>query len=106
MSRGPRYRPAEDALIRDAHEARPVRIRRVAAELGRSKTALRRRWQRLSRGMGCDPVPRPDPWNAVMDAAAAGCGLQLSADDVARLAADDAIARAALTAALGSGASW
>ena len=105
MSGAPPYRPAEDDLIRDAcGRKRADRIRDLARELGRSETAIRRRWQRLGRGMGQDRVPRvpapPDPWNRILDADAAGCGLNLTAAEVARLADDDAIQRAALDAAL------
>ena len=52
MSRGPRYTPAEDERIRDAFTPRPERIREAAAALGRSEGAIRRRWQRLTRGEG------------------------------------------------------
>lgn len=101
MSGAPPYRPPEDDLIRDAcGRQRADRIRDLARELGRSETAIRRRWQRLGRGMGRDRVPSPDPWNRIMDADAAGCGLILTAAEVARLAADDAIATAALDAAV------
>ena len=87
------YRPAEDRLITDAcSRSGAERIRDLAAELGRSESAVRRRWERLAREMGPDPVPGRDPWNAIVDAAAVGCGLRLDPDDVARLAADDAIA--------------
>ena len=54
MSRGPKYTPAEDAAIWDAcHRRRVDRIRDLARELGRSETAIRRRYQRMCRdGIG------------------------------------------------------
>jgi len=66
--------------------------RDLAREFGRSETGIRRRWQRLKRGTG----RTADPWRALLDADAAGSGLWLSPDDVARLAGDDAIQRGAL----------
>ena len=54
MSRGPKYTPAEDRAIWDAcHRRRVDRIRDLARELGRSETAIRRRYQRMCRdGIG------------------------------------------------------
>jgi len=104
MSGAPPNRPAEDALVRDAcGRSRAERIRDLARELGRSETAIRRRWQWLRRGIGRGPVPISpaiDQWNTIMDANAAGCGLRLSPEDVSRLAGDDAIQRAALDLAI------
>ena len=85
MSGASPYRAAEDDLIRDAcARKRADRIRDLARELGRSETAIRRRWQRLGRGLGRDPVPSSDPWRRIQDAA--GCGLYLNAAEVAELA--------------------
>ena len=102
MSVAPSYRPAEDRLIIDAcSRSRAERIRDLARELGRSETAIRRRWQRLVReGLVPASVASTDPWNAIIDAAGAGCSLCLGPGDVARLAADDAIQRAALNLSL------
>ena len=61
MSRGPKYTPAEDRAIWDAcHRRRVDRIRDLARELGRSETAIRRRYQRMCRdgyriGIGSSP---------------------------------------------------
>ena len=61
MSRGPKYTPAEDAAVWDAcHRKRVDRIRDLARELGRSETAIRRRYQRMCRdgyriGTGSSP---------------------------------------------------
>ena len=54
VSRGPKYTPAEDRAIWDAcHRRRVDRIRDLARELGRSETAIRRRYQRMCRdGIG------------------------------------------------------
>ena len=53
MSRGPKYTPAEDAAIWDAcHRKRVDRIRDLAREIGRSETAIRRRYQRMCRDGG------------------------------------------------------
>lgn len=43
---------------------------------------------------------RADPWNRIVDADAAACGLVLTTAEAARLASDDAAQRAALTADL------
>ena len=92
--RGPGYTPAEDAAIWDAcHLRRVDRIRDLARTLGRSETAIRRRYQRMCRtGMGTRSCPdslRPDRRAEIdrllRDAAAAGRGLSLSADDVRKL---------------------
>ena len=56
MSRGPRYTPEDDARIRDAFEPRKVRIQRAAEDLGRTETAIRKRYQRLTRGLSRDPA--------------------------------------------------
>lgn len=85
MSGAPPYRFAEDAPIHNAcGRTRVERIRDLARKLGRRETAIRRRWQRLRRGMGRNRVrssPAIDPWNAIMDAD--GCGFRLSPEDVA-----------------------
>ena len=52
MSRGRRYTAEEDERIRDAFTPRRVRIQEAAAEMGRTELAIRRRWQRLTRGEG------------------------------------------------------
>ena len=58
MSGARAYSRREDVLIRDVcGQARPVRIRTLKRELGRSETGIRRRWQRLLRGGG--PAPGP-----------------------------------------------
>ena len=41
-----------DERIRDAFTPRRVRIQEAAADLGRTECAIRRRWQRLTRGEG------------------------------------------------------
>ena len=107
--RGPGYRPVEDDLIRDAcGPSRPERIRDVARELGRSETAIRRRWQRLTHGgagtvgarFGPDIQPRraDDPWNRILESAIAGCGARLTLADCERLAADSDFRRRAVEA--------
>lgn len=106
--RGPGYRPAEDALIREAcASTRAERIRAVAAELGRSETAIRRRWQRLTRGGAapagngtryCPDIDPRDPWNRVLDAALAGCGVRLSLADCEALTSDAEFRRRAVDA--------
>lgn len=66
VSRGPKYTPAEDAAVWDAcHRKRVDRIRDLARELGRSETAIRRRYQRMCRdgyriGTGSGPYRRLD----------------------------------------------
>ena len=65
VSRGPKYTPAQDAAVWDAcHRKRVDRIRDLARELGRSETAIRRRYQRLCRdggiGTGSGPYRRLD----------------------------------------------
>ena len=101
MSRGrpPSYRPAEDALIVEACLPRAERLRRLAGELGRTPDALAKRGARVI-ASGVADTTTTDPWNAILDADAAGCALHLSARDVARLADDDAIQRAALDLAI------
>ena len=91
MATAPPHWPAEDRLIADAcTHSRTDRIRDLARELRRSESAVRQLAAHDS------AVPAIDPWNAILDAAAAGCGLRLDADDVVRLATEDAIQRAAL----------
>ena len=63
----------------------------------------RRYCERHGGHMGCSPDPSSpaiDPWNAIMDADAARCGLRLSRQNVVQLAGDDAIQRAALELAI------
>lgn len=60
VSRGPKYTPAEDRAIWDAcHRRRVGRIRDLARELGRSETAIRRRYQRMCRDGGIGTRPGP-----------------------------------------------
>ena len=99
MARPHSYRPAEDRLIVDACRPRTEQLRRLAGDLGRTPGALAKRGARIVSGVA-DATPAPDPWNAILDAAAAGCALHLSARDVARLADHDAIRRTALELAI------
>ena len=95
MSRGPGYSRADDAAIWDAcHRRRVDRIRDLADLLGRSEVGIRRQYQRLCRtgGIGTGSHPyflRPDHQAALsrllFEAAAAGDGLTLAAEDVAKL---------------------
>ena len=81
MTRPPPLRPAEERLVADTWaRSRTERIRELSAHGG--------------------PEPALDPWNAIHDADGAGGGLYLSAVDVERLAAADAIRRVALNLAL------
>ena len=100
VSRGPRYTPAEDAAVWDAcHRKRVDRIRDLARELGRSETAIRRRYQRMCRdgdriGTGSGPYRLDAERLFGLELAAAELGTELGRartatamhwrDDVAR----------------------
>ena len=99
MTSSPPFRPAEDRLIAAAcARSRTERIRALVCELNRREYAIRRRARELSAHGG--PEPALDPWNAILDADGAGCGLCLCAANVGRLAGDDAIERVAFNLAL------
>lgn len=69
MARPYSYRPAKDRLIVDACLPRGERLRRPAAELGRSPDALAKLGARVIASRVADTTGPGDPWNAIRRAA-------------------------------------
>ena len=99
MARPGSYWPAEDRLIVEACRPRAERLQLLAAELGRSPEGPSQsgRAPDCVRGPGHHPPPEPLERHLRRGR---GRVLTLTAAEVARLADDDAILRAALDAAL------